>query len=175
MATCLTNRATLVFPPPQPVDDACWTTPDRRCKPEHKNGTPGSSDADVQGDPHDARILIVDDEPETTETYARMLRLEGYRVETALDGETGLKIATDRPFDAILVDLRMPRIDGLELLRRLRRAARTERTPVAIVTGYYFLDDQMHAEFDRLGARLWFKPLWTEDLLQLIRTLVESD
>jgi DNA-binding response OmpR family regulator len=102
-----------------------------------------------------------------------MLRLEGYEVLTAMNAESGLREADSRRPDAIILDLRMPLIDGLAFLRRLRARAAHRDTPVAIVTGDYFLDDTTSAELKMLGAELKFKPLWLEDLLDLARGLVK--
>ena len=75
--------------------------------------------------------------------------------------------------DAIILDLRMPLIDGLGFLRRLRAQDDHRATPVAIVTGDYFLDDSVSAELRELGAELRFKPLWLEDLVGLARNLLK--
>jgi DNA-binding response OmpR family regulator len=118
-------------------------------------------------------ILIVDDDEGVTDTFARMLRLEGFRVHTAMSGETGLCQARQVRPDAIIVDLRMPLVDGLAFLRRLRDQDEQRHTPVAIVTGDYFLDDSVSTEIRVLGAELKFKPLWLEDLVGLARTLLK--
>ena len=67
-----------------------------------------------------SKILIVDDDEGVTQTFARMLRLEGYQVCTAMSAEKGLVEAEEHHPDAIILDLRMPLIDGLGFLRRLR-------------------------------------------------------
>jgi len=122
---------------------------------------------------HGARtILIVDDDEGVTTTFARMLRLEGYQVYTAMSAEKGLREAQTTLPDAIILDLRMPLLDGLGFLKRLRSNDLHRHVPVAIVTGDYFLDDAMSAELRQLGAALKFKPLWLEDLVSLARTLV---
>jgi len=121
-----------------------------------------------------ASILIVDDDEAVTQTFARMLRLEGYTVRTAVDADSGLAEARDRPPSAIILDLRMPLVDGLGFLRALRaQNPSSEQVPVAIVTGDYFLDDHVSAELRSLGAHLTFKPLWFDDLLSLARTLTK--
>ena len=117
-------------------------------------------------------ILIVDDDVGVIQTFARMLRTEGYAVRTASTAETGLQDVLDVPPDAIIIDLRMPLVDGLGFLRRLRSRASQQGTPVAIVTGDYFLDDSVSAEIKQLGAELSFKPLWCEDLVGLTQTLL---
>jgi len=120
------------------------------------------------------KILIVDDDEGVTQTFARMLRLEGYQVRTAVTAETGLQEAQTNAPDAIILDLRMPLVDGLGFLRRLRARDEQRMTPVAIVTGDYFLDDSVSAELRELGAELRFKPLWLEDLVGLARNLLQS-
>jgi DNA-binding response OmpR family regulator len=121
-----------------------------------------------------ATILIVEHDEASIGTYARILRLEGYQVQMALSAEAGLReVESSRP-DAIIVDFKMPGIDGLEFLRRLRAREDTRTTPVAIVTGDYFLDDTIPAQLRDLGAELRFKPLWLEDLASLVRVLLSS-
>jgi DNA-binding response OmpR family regulator len=120
------------------------------------------------------KILIVDDDEGVTQTFARMLRLEGYQVRTAVSAETGLQEAKASAPDAIILDLRMPLVDGLGFLRRLRELDEQRTTPVAIVTGDYFLDDSVSSELRELGAELRFKPVWLEDLVGLARNLLQS-
>jgi two-component system OmpR family response regulator len=102
-----------------------------------------------------------------------MLRLEGYQVRTAVSAEKGLVEAQESHPDAIILDLRMPLVDGLGFLRRLRAYDDQRATPVAIVTGDYFLDDSVSNELQELGAELRFKPLWLEDLVGLARNLLK--
>ena len=123
--------------------------------------------------PESASILIVDDDEAVTQTFARMLRMEGFSVRTAINAESGLTEAAKNHPDAIILDLRMPLVDGLGFLKRLRATEGQHHTPVAIVTGDYFLDDQVSTELRQLGAELKFKPLWLEDLVGLARTLLK--
>jgi two-component system response regulator PrrA len=118
------------------------------------------------------KILIVDDDEGVTQTFARMLRLEGFSVATAITAARGLEEAEVSRPDAIILDLRMPLIDGLGFLRQLRAHDDHRLTPVAIVTGDYFLDDVVSSEVRALGAELRFKPLWLEDLVGLARNLL---
>src|SRR5438270_13128088 len=129
----------------------------------------------VMNEPTTATILIVDDDEGVTQTFARMLKLEGFDVRTAMNAEAGLIQARDARPDAIILDLRMPLVDGLGFLRRLRAQDEQRDTPVAIVTGDYFLDDNVSAELRELGAELRFKPLWLEDLVGLARNLLKSN
>jgi len=119
-----------------------------------------------------AVVLLVDDDPETTQAFARMLTIEGYDVRTAINAEAGLhEVAVSAP-DAILLDLRMPLVDGLSFLRRLRANEQPQRTPVAIVTGDYFIEDTVSDELSGLGAEVHRKPLWLEDLVSITHSLV---
>src|SRR5262249_28297725 len=104
-------------------------------------------------------VLVVDDDASTVELYARMLTIEGFSVVITTTAERGLREIANRPADAILLDLRMPNVDGVEFLRRLHRAG-SRRIPVAILTGEYFVDDQTVALVQSLGAEMHFKPLW---------------
>jgi len=118
-----------------------------------------------------SKVLIVDDDPSVVQTFARMLRLEGYEVLTALDADAALReVETSHP-DAVLLDLRMPLADGLTFLRRLR--AREERhTPVAIVTGDYLVDEAITRELKELEVDVYYKPVWIEDLVGITRRLI---
>ena len=120
-----------------------------------------------------SRILVVDDDEGVTSTFARMLRLEGFDVRTALNGEMGLREASQSRPDAIILDLRMPLVDGVLFLQRLRADSEQRDVPVAIVTGDYFVDDEVTDELRRLGAEVKFKPLWLDDLVGLARDLLK--
>jgi CheY-like chemotaxis protein len=122
--------------------------------------------------PRVARILIIDDDPAVSVTLARMLGLDGHsviRVETAHDGLTR---SHDDPPDAIILDMRMPAMGGLEFLRRLRADDRLRHLPVGIITGDYFLGDDILAELSALGASVRYKPVWIDDLSALTRSLL---
>ncbi|HUA39009.1 MAG TPA: response regulator transcription factor [Candidatus Sulfopaludibacter sp.] len=77
------------------------------------------------------RILIVEDEPDLLRSLAQALREEGYAVDTAGNGEDGLFNAESYDYDAIVLDVMLPKLDGWELLKRLRKA---KRTPVLMLT-----------------------------------------
>ena len=117
-------------------------------------------------------ILIVDDDRSVADTFSRMLKLEGFSVQTALDATSGLELADAMPPQAIILDMRMPLINGIQFLRQIRARPHLAKIPVAIVTGDYFLSDALQEELRTLGASLRFKPLWLEDLVALARTLI---
>ena len=117
-------------------------------------------------------ILVVDDDRAVVDTFARMLKLEGFAVATAINPEMGLEIAERVRPDAIILDLRMPIVNGLQFLRQVRSKPNLAEVPVAIVTGDYFLGESTAAELKALGASVRFKPMWLEDLVALARTLL---
>ena len=125
-------------------------------------------------EPLTRRILVVDDDRSVTETFARMLKLEGFTVATALNPGEGLELADAVHPHAIILDMRMPLINGIQFLRQIRSRPHLSGVPVAIVTGDYFLSESLQEELKALGASLKFKPLWLEDLVELARTLTAT-
>jgi two-component system, OmpR family, response regulator PrrA len=119
-------------------------------------------------------VLIVDDDQSVADTFARMLKLEGFEVATALSADEGIELANQVHPDAVILDMRMPIKTGLQFLRLLRALPHLADVPVAIVTGDYFLPEPIQNELQALGASIRFKPLWLEDLIALAKTLVNS-
>lgn len=117
-------------------------------------------------------ILIVDDDRGVADTFARILKLEGFTVATAVDAESGFALANNVLPNAIILDMRMPIANGLQFLRMIRAKPHLVEVPVAIVTGDYFLPDPILNELRALGASIRFKPLWLDDLVALAKTLV---
>jgi two-component system, OmpR family, response regulator MprA len=87
------------------------------------------------------RILVVDDERPVREALERALRLEGYEVEAAADGQEALLALARRSVDAIVLDVLMPVLDGLETCRSLRRQG--NRTPVLMLTARHEVSDRV--------------------------------
>jgi two-component system, OmpR family, phosphate regulon response regulator PhoB len=98
-------------------------------------------------------VLIVEDDSSTAEMYQLKLRSEGYRVVIARDGETALSLAEEAPPDLILLDIALPRMDGLELLAKLRSREATRGIPVAVLSNY--AEPEMVERGRRLGALEW--------------------
>lgn len=119
-----------------------------------------------------AHLLIVDDDPGVGETFARMLTLGGHTVTTVQSAEAALEAAASEVPDAMILDMRMPVVSGLDFLRQLRRDNRLRDMPVAIVTGDYFLNEPLLAELQALGATVRYKPLWMDDLTSLTQDLL---
>ena len=79
-------------------------------------------------------ILLVDDDLTLREMYAERLKAEGFSVETARDGEEALKKASDLNPNIILLDIMMPKLNGLEVLKQLKDRAETKEIPVIVLT-----------------------------------------
>ena len=122
--------------------------------------------------PQTASILIVDDDRSVVDTFSRLLKLEGFNVSSALDPAVGLELAHQLAPQAIILDMRMPLISGIQFLRQVRSRGPLSGIPVAIVTGDCFLPEELERELTELGATLRFKPMWAEDLVALAKALV---
>lgn len=116
-------------------------------------------------------ILVVDDEEQVRSFFLRLLQTEGYRVELAGDGPAALAaVATHAP-DVVLLDVRLPELDGFEVCRRLKRDAATRLTPIVFVTGLHERDDRI--EGIAAGADDFLsKPVDAHELLARVRSLV---
>jgi two-component system response regulator MprA len=115
------------------------------------------------------RILVVDDEPAVREAVDRALRLEGYDTELAGDGRQALEALADRAPDALVLDLLMPYVDGLEVCRRLRAAG--DRTPVLVLTARDAVPDRVRG-LDAGADDYLVKPFALEELLARLRALL---
>ena len=86
------------------------------------------------------RILVIEDDPDIADFIRRGLTYKQYEVEVAHDGEEGLSVARDRPPDLVLLDLMIPKIDGVEVCRRLRAAS---AVPIIILTARDSVNDKI--------------------------------
>jgi two-component system cell cycle response regulator DivK len=87
-------------------------------------------------------VLIVDDDERNRKLAADLLRLAGYEIAEAASGGEAVNVATDRPPDAILMDLRLPDLDGAQATRMLRADPRTAHVPVIALTVASLQDDE---------------------------------
>jgi two-component system response regulator MprA len=115
------------------------------------------------------RILVVDDERAVREALERALRLEGYEVEVAGDGQQALLSIAARSVDAIVLDILMPVMDGIETCRALRRMG--NRTPVLMLTARHDVDDRV-AGLDAGADDYLVKPFALEELLARLRAIL---
>src|SRR3954454_14060609 len=125
-------------------------------------------EADAEA-PAMTRVLIVDDEPAVRAALDRALRLDRYEVELAGDGREALDRLAETRLDAIVLDIAMPGIDGLEVCRRLREAG--DRTPVLMLTARDAVDDRV-AGLDAGADDYLVKPFALKELKARLRALL---
>ena len=114
------------------------------------------------------RVLAVEDEPDLLSSLIKALREDGYAVDGAPDGEEGLYKAESYDYDAIVLDIMLPGIDGWELLRRLRK---TKKTPVLMLTARDAVRDRVRG-LDTGADDYLVKPFELAELLARLRALI---
>jgi two-component system response regulator MprA len=123
-----------------------------------------------------ARILVVDDEPAVQHALSRALTLERYEVALAADGGDALERMADGSYDAVILDVSMPVLDGLEVCKRVRDGG--DRTPVLMLTAREQVDDRV-AGLDAGADDYLVKPFALRELMARVRALLrradESD
>ena len=118
-------------------------------------------------------LLIVDDEPAIRQSLSSILVDEGYEVDTASTGEDCLARLVDRRFDAVLLDIWLPGIDGLEVLARIQQQASAERPPVVMISGHGNIETAVRAT--KLGAFDFLeKPLTIDKVLITIKNAIHQ-
>ena len=115
------------------------------------------------------KVLVVDDEPAVRVALDRALRLEHYEVRLARDGTEALDVLATETADAIVLDVAMPGVDGLEVCRRLRSAG--DRTPVLMLTARDAVDDRV-AGLDAGADDYLVKPFALRELQARLRALL---
>ena len=114
------------------------------------------------------RILLIEDETDLIASLARALREEGYAVDTATDGKVGLYKAESADYDAIVLDVMLPLLDGWEILQRLRQ---TKKTPVLMLTARDAARDRVRG-LDTGADDYLVKPFDLDELFARLRALI---
>jgi two-component system OmpR family response regulator len=114
------------------------------------------------------RVLVIEDEPDLRRGLAQALREEGYAVDEAGDGEDGLYKALSWEYDAVVLDLMLPRLDGWEVLRRLRQK---RKTPVLVLTARDGVSDRVRG-LDNGADDYLVKPFVLVELIARLRALI---
>lgn len=116
------------------------------------------------------KILVIDDDTELCEEIAELLRDEGHSVETAFDGTRGEELVKTNKFDTIILDFKMPGMNGVELLKKIKSINPT--ISVLLVTGRPFIEVLLAEEkLDKIVAGVMNKPFDISLLLKKIKTL----
>lgn len=111
-----------------------------------------------------ANIIVIDDDPSLREGCLQTLAEDGYRVQTAPDGVVGLQMASQESFDVAVLDLKMPKLDGMQVLFKLREES--PHTAVVVMTGYATVETAVEAM--RRGATDYIAKPFTPDLLSAV-------
>ena len=115
------------------------------------------------------RILVIEDDADLAQFIRKGLKEERYAVDLAADGEEGLALALGNPYDLLILDIMLPKLDGLTLCRRLRAAG--ARTPVLLMTARNTVEDKVSG-FDTGADQFLTKPFAFAELLARIRALL---
>jgi DNA-binding response OmpR family regulator len=118
---------------------------------------------------HPVRILVIEDEKKVASALREGLEVEGYEVSAAADGEEGFQLASRSPFDLVLLDLALPRRDGIDVLTALRK--RNVVTPVFILTARDTVEDRVLG-LDGGADDYLVKPFTFPELFARIRALL---
>ena len=119
------------------------------------------------------KILLVDDEPEILLLYRQMLEGNGYDVSEARNGREVVKRVVDEVFDLVVMDLHMPKMDGFETVREMRKDG--QRVPVIVMTGHY-TDDVVEERIQRLGVEAVLrKPVMITTLMNDVNRILDSE
>src|SRR5206468_1840784 len=118
-------------------------------------------------------ILIVEDHAEVREPLARLLKIEGYQTFVASNGNDALKTLAAHSVDLMLLDLMMPRMDGLTLMHLVRNDARHAQVPILILTG--MIEGSALAKAKQLATAVLFKSRFTlDELFARVRQAIEN-
>jgi DNA-binding response OmpR family regulator len=115
------------------------------------------------------RILLVEDDLDLAQFIRKGLKEERYAVDFAADGEAGLDLALSNPYDLLILDVMLPKLDGLTLCRRIR--AKGNATPVLLLTARNTLQDRVSG-FDTGADQYLTKPFAFAELLARVRALL---
>ena len=118
-------------------------------------------------------VLIVEDNRNISEMVGEYLESRGFEVDFASDGLDGYRLATSNPYDAIVLDLMLPRMDGMEVCRRLREDAR-KTTPILMLTARDTLDEKLNGLSSGADDYLT-KPFAIRELEARLRVLIRRD
>lgn len=121
------------------------------------------------------RILVIEDESPLREVLVEKLSIEGYETLEAADGEEGLDLALENHPDLILLDLKLPKLDGIEVLERLRKDSWGKAVPVVILTVLEVDDEMIQKIVEFQPAHYFVKSNWKlEDVVAKVKEILES-
>ncbi len=117
------------------------------------------------------KVLVIDDEKIVLDSVSKILQNENFDVHTTLHGKAGIHLAINEPFDIVLTDIRMPHVDGLQVLRDIKRIKPS--VPVLIITGYATITSAVQAM--KLGAANYIeKPFTPDELIRIVSSTIDD-
>lgn len=118
-------------------------------------------------------VAVVDDEPETNEMIAEMVRLSGHEVVTSFDGFSAMRLISNEMPDLVILDVMMPDLSGLEVLRFMNRDPRLKKIPVIVLSARSRPEDIQ--EGIRAGANLYLtKPVAFNEMRAAVQSLITA-
>ena len=113
------------------------------------------------------KVLVVEDHHDTSFLLCRLLKMEGYEVEHAIDGMVGYNAAESSLPDLIVTDIQMPRMDGIEMIKRIRESQACKRIPIIVMSAYgqRRITDALAAGADGIVE----KPIDLDSFLETVR------
>jgi len=118
-----------------------------------------------------AKILVIDDEPAILELIAMVLEDGGYTVQTVSDGAAGLDKVRQEPFDLVFLDISMPEMDGITVLKEIRKIA--PDISVIMLTGYP-TQEKASASFKLRASNFISKPIQINTILKIVENTLEE-
>ncbi|MFN2196873.1 MAG: response regulator [Anaerolineales bacterium] len=118
-------------------------------------------------------VIIVEDEPDTAEMFAELMRLEGYQIKKAYGGTAAIDLLTKETPYVVLLDIMMPDVSGLEVLRYMRRDPQLENIPVVVISGRPKPDEIIN-DLENSATVYVMKPIGVEQILSAIAEAVDK-
>lgn len=118
------------------------------------------------------KVLVVEDHHDTSFLLCRLLKMEGYEVEHAIDGMVGFSTANSEHPDLIVTDIQMPRMDGIEMIKRIRESRPISKTPIIVMSAYgkRLINDAIEAGADAFVE----KPIDLDNFLATIKSKLSA-
>lgn len=117
-----------------------------------------------------ATLVVVEDNADLRELLAFYLQLHGYTVVAAEDGEAALRKIREQPPDLVITDIGMPKMDGISMIKELRRSPETHHLPVLVLTAYRA--KSVNEAMEAGATQATYKPVQLETLVRMIEQLI---
>jgi CheY-like chemotaxis protein len=122
------------------------------------------------------KILVADDDGDFLRVTQAILEYAGFAIDTVENGEDALKAIKKRKYDLLVLDVIMPRIDGLKLFRMVRKSKRYAKIPVLFISGLTGMEEMGEQQMEIIGKAEGYveKPIKTKPFIELVKKLIEQ-